>query len=187
MVKKLASISPEEKKMIEQNIEKTLRKSDLWIRSKTIGITISRHIEWDTFSIIKAAWSEGKSVCVPKSYPSNHQMIFHQIHSFSEVEEQHHGLLEPVLKNTEQVTKEQIDLLIVPGLLFDEYGFRIGFGGGYYDRFLIDFPNETISLLSRLQLIDKIPSAAYDVPVNYLVVENDIIKRKQESFDKDSK
>lgn len=177
MRKKLESLTTEEKKLIEQNITEELLSSNLWKQSKIIGITISRHVEWNTSKIIKEAWDQGKVICVPKSYPKEHKMIFYKINSFEQVEKQYHDLLEPIPNKSERINKKQIDLLIVPGLLFDRNGFRIGFGGGYYDRFLTDFPNETLSLLSQLQLVDKIPTDAYDIPVKYLVVENEIINQ----------
>lgn len=178
-MQELTMKSPEEKQLIEHRIINTLLSTELWKQSKIIGITISKQVEWDTQTIIKAAWNQGKSVCIPKSYPSKHEMIFYEINSFAQVEKQHHNLLEPIPRKTEEIKKSQIDLLIVPGLLFDKNGFRIGFGGGYYDRFLVDFPNDTLSLLSRSQLVNEIPSEIFDIPVNYLVVEDKIIKRKQ--------
>ena len=179
IMQELTMKSPEEKRLIEHQIINTLLSSALWEQSKIIGITISKQVEWDTKTIIKTAWKQGKSVCIPKSYPNKHEMIFYKINSFAQVEKQHHNLLEPIPSKTEKIKKSQIDLLIVPGLLFDKNGFRIGFGGGYYDRFLVDFPNDTLSLLSRSQLVNEIPSEIFDIPVNYLVVEDKIIKRKQ--------
>lgn len=176
MIQKLNSTSPDEKMEVEQKITQTLLNSKLWKESETIGITISQHIEWNTKPIIKEAWSQGKSVCVPKCYPSERDMVFYKINSYTQVENSYNGLLEPISTITEEIKKKQIDLLIVPGLLFDQDGFRIGFGGGYYDRFLKDFPNETLSLLSRSQLVKKIPTDPYDIPVKSLIVEDKWMK-----------
>lgn len=175
----LTTKSTEEKQLIEKDIYKTLFSTELWKISKVIGITISRHVEWDTQPIIQKAWKQGKLICIPKSNPNKHKMTFYKINSFAQVEKQHHSLFEPIPAETEAVKKNQIDLLIVPGLLFDKTGFRIGFGGGYYDRFLVDFPNETLSLLSQSQLLNKIPTERFDLPVNYLIVENELIKTGQ--------
>lgn len=176
VIQKLKAKSQEEKMRIEFNITKTLLNSKLWKQSQTIGITISQHVEWNTKRIINEAWNQGKSICVPKSYPKEHKMTFYKINTYNQVENQYHDLLEPIPEKSEEICKNKIDLLIVPGLLFDKAGFRIGFGGGYYDRFLIDFPNETLSLLSKLQFVDKIPTETYDIPVNYLIVEDELIK-----------
>lgn len=179
MIQELQAKSTKEKWEIEQKITETLLSTKLWKRSKIIGITISQHIEWDTKYIIKEAWTQGKTICIPKIYPNKHEMIFYKINSFAQVKKQHYDLVEPILGKVEAIQKKQIDLLIVPGLAFDKAGFRIGFGGGYYDRFLADFPNDTLSLLGHSQLINEIPSEHFDIPVKYLVVENEFIEREQ--------
>src|SRR5690625_5859264 len=121
-----------------------------------------------------------RETCVnPKTYPDERTLIFYKISSFEQIEKQHHGLQEPNPDKATAMQKSQIDLLIVPGLVFNKAGFRIGFGGGYYDRFLVDFPHETLSLLSQSQLINKIPVEHFDKPVEYLIVENKIMKREQ--------
>ena len=179
IVQELQAITSDEKQRIEQNIITTLFNTTLWKKSKVIGITISQHIEWDTKSIIREAWHQGKTVCIPKTDPSVHKLVFYKIDSFEQVEKQLHGLQEPISEETIAMEKSQIDLLVVPGLVFDKAGFRIGFGGGYYDRFLVDYPNETVSLLSQSQLVNEIPVEEFDKPVEYLIVENQIMKRDQ--------
>lgn len=176
IIRKLRAIPSNEKQQIERHIITTLLATEIWKKSNVIGITLSLDIEWDTKSIIKRAWSQGKTVCIPKTYPDEHKIVFYKITSFEQVKKQYYGLEEPVPEKTVALTKDQIDLLIVPGLVFNKGGFRIGFGGGYFDRFLADFPNETVSLLSQLQLVDKIPVENFDIPVENLIVENEIMK-----------
>lgn len=175
---KLKEQSKVSRKQIEQKIIHQLMCSELWHHAQTIGITISQTVEWNTIPIIEAAWDQGKKICVPKSNPINHQLDFYSIDSFEEVEVAYYDLLEPITDITMQMEKEAIDLMIVPGIVFDTYGFRIGFGGGYYDRFLADYPNETCSLLSEDQLMDKLPAQLHDIPINYLITERGIQKRK---------
>lgn len=170
--------SKEDRKKIEQHLINQLLQSKLWHKAKTVGITISQAIEWNTRPIIQEAWNQGKIVCVPKSYPTDRKLIFYKIDSFEQLETAAYGLLEPIVEKTKQLKKERIDLLIVPGMVFDKYGYRIGFGGGYYDRFLTDFPNETCSLLCKKQLIDRLPSESHDIPINYLITEIGVQKSK---------
>lgn len=167
-----------EKKRIERELTEQLIGSPLWNRANMIGITISQSLEWNTKIIIKTAWEQGKVICVPKTNPLNYKLVFYVINSFEDVENAYYGLLEPIIDQTIPVKKEEIDLMIVPGVVFDSFGFRIGFGGGYYDRFLTDFRNETCSLVSIQQLVEKLPNESHDVPVNYLVTEKGIQKRK---------
>lgn len=85
------------------------------------------------------------------------------------------GLDEPDVKKTTPVKKDAIDLLIVPGLVFTKKGYRVGFGGGYYDRYLTDFTQPTVSLVHTKQFVEDFPIEPFDIPVQYLVTEKGII------------
>ena len=86
------------------------------------------------------------------------------------------GISEPDTQKAKEIDKNQIDLLLVPGLIFTRDGYRIGFGGGYYDRFLTDFVQPTVSLASTKQLVDDFPVEPFDIPVNYLLTEEGFVK-----------
>lgn len=85
-------------------------------------------------------------------------------------------MFEPKEHETDAVSKEEIDLVIVPGLLYNRAGYRVGFGGGYYDRFLKDYRGYTISLAFSFQLIDHLPHEEYDIPVGKMITEKEIIR-----------
>lgn len=172
----LQQLSTEEKQLIEQNMFNILTKSHLWKNSETIGFTVSSAIEWDTTVLIKQAWEENKTIVVPKSISETKQLIFYKLTSYNQLIIGYANLLEPDPEMTEEISKEEIDLLIVPGIAFDKKGFRIGFGGGYYDRFLEDYNVLTASLVSHLQLIEQVPIDQYDIPVQYLITEHELIK-----------
>lgn len=171
----LKSQSETKRKQIEEELTEQLIHSTFWENAAVIGITMAQGFEWDTKSIIEIAWAQGKVVCVPKCSPQDKLLNFYKITSFNELEVVYYNLLEPIPEITENVLKEQIDLLMVPGLLFDREGFRVGFGGGYYDRFLADFPNTTVSLLCEEQLVSQLPKESFDIPVEYLITEKNII------------
>jgi 5-formyltetrahydrofolate cyclo-ligase len=173
-ITKLKSLSVIQKLEIEQRLRNRLFHSESWKKAKTIGITISQGFEWDTEPIIEKAWDEGKAVCVPKCF-ANKEMFFYRIHDFQQLEKGLYDIPEPNPEKATNVNKQEIDLLIVPGVVFGENGYRIGFGGGYYDRFLVDFPNETISMASHFQVINQIPINSFDIPVQYIVMEEDMI------------
>ena len=92
--------------------------------------------EVDTYQIIRKAWDEGKRIVTPKCLPKDRQMDFRVLDRFDQLESVYFGLLEPIESKTVRVDPEEIDLLIVPGMAFERRGFRMGVGGGYYDRFL---------------------------------------------------
>lgn len=176
MKTKLKKISPVKKSEIEHKLFDQLTSSDLWKNAHTIGLTISQSFEWNTKPIIEAAWKMGKVVVIPKCYPKDKTLKFYKFKSYEQLETVYYNLLEPKPIQTKQISKDLIDLLIVPGLLFDNKGYRIGFGGGYFDRFLIDFPNKSLSLFSEMQLVNELPTEGFDIPVQHLITEQGIVK-----------
>lgn len=145
-----------------------------WKYANTIAITISRPPEVDTYPIIHEAWRTGKTIVVPKCHKSTREMTFHIIHSFEELESVFFGLLEPIVSKTVVVDKGDIDLVIVPGLGYTTKGYRLGFGGGYYDRFLIDYKGKTLSLAFPEQIVPTLPIESHDIPVNKLITPGEV-------------
>lgn len=168
----LKNFSDEKRHAIEKRLREHLFTTDMWKAANTIGITVSQRFEWNTKPIIEVGWQQGKTMCVPKCIPQEKKLIFYRLDHFSQLEVVYSGLLEPKPEEATQIEKSHIDLLIVPGLLFDKKGFRVGFGGGYYDRFLTDFPNQTVSLMHSSQLVERVPSESFDIPVQQLITEN---------------
>jgi 5-formyltetrahydrofolate cyclo-ligase len=149
-----------------------------WKEAQVIGITISMLPEVDTYQIIKKSWELGKQVVIPKCSPKEKKLSFRTLTAFSQLESVFHGLLEPIEAETIEVGPDQIELLIVPGLAYTREGYRIGFGGGYYDRFLKDYHGSTISLAFNSQVIPHIPVEVHDVPVSTIITNNEVIEKK---------
>ncbi|SEQ18988.1 5-formyltetrahydrofolate cyclo-ligase [Virgibacillus subterraneus] len=168
----LKGFSEEERKNIEEKLTQNVVNSDFWKQSAVVGVTISNGFEWNTKPIIETAWNEGKSICVPKCRPKDRKLEFYKINTYEQLEVVYYNLLEPIPEKTEKIDKRMIELLIVPGLLFDGNGFRIGFGGGYYDRFLSDFPNKRISIASNEQIVEGLPAEPFDIPVDRIITES---------------
>jgi 5-formyltetrahydrofolate cyclo-ligase len=146
-----------------------------WQRANTIGVTISRGKEINTNPVIKRAWEEGKQVAVPKCLPKTKEMEFRVFSNYNQLEVVYYGLQEPKKTETTMVQPPEIDLLIVPGLIYDLKGYRIGFGGGYFDRYLVNYPNQTVALALELQLMEEIPVESFDIPVQKVVTEKRIL------------
>lgn len=172
MIEKLKLMNQQEKRAIEKKITAQLFATAIWKNASTIGLTVSQSFEWDTHSIMERAWKEQKNIVVPKCNTKKKQLTFYKINSRNDLEYGYAEIMEPHSAITEIIDKDAIELLIVPGLIFDELGFRIGFGGGYYDRFLVDFDNITMALASKKQLVQKLPVDEYDIPVQYIVTED---------------
>ncbi|WP_242694705.1 5-formyltetrahydrofolate cyclo-ligase [Pseudogracilibacillus auburnensis] len=172
MITQLKQLDPEVKNAVELRFFAHLISSSLWKNATVIGTTISQKMEWDTKRLIRQAWKEGKTIVIPKCNNKKKLLTFYKITSEKDLTIGYANIKEPRVDVTEKVDKESIDLLLVPGIVFDAYGFRIGFGGGYYDRFLRTFQQPTISLVSKMQLMDQIPTEEYDIPVQFIITED---------------
>jgi len=146
-----------------------------WKDAKMIGITISNRPEVDTYQIIRRAWREGKKVAVPKCFPKENIMKFFQLNTFLQLEKVFRDLYEPKLEASLFVSPENIDYLIVPGLAFTKEGYRLGFGGGYYDRYLPHFQGRTVSLAFDIQVVEQIPFEQHDLPVEKIITNKEVI------------
>lgn len=175
MQTKMAALSKEDRHQISQKLHQQLFKTKLWQEAEIIGLYLSFGHEWDTRAIVKKAWENGKKIAIPKTIPTKKEMKFYQIQDFNELEKGHFGIEEPIVEQTTQVPKNDIDLLIVPGLVFSKDGYRVGYGGGYYDRFLVDFIQPTLSLVWSGQLAEELPTNQFDIAVQYLLTENEIM------------
>lgn len=115
--------------------------------------------EVDTLDIIDTALRLNKVVLLPRCVPEERLMNWHRIHSLDDVEPGYCGILEPVDDMATQVDPLKAPstaLALVPALTVDQYGFRIGYGGGYYDRFLTTFPGVSMALTRQAQRVENL-------------------------------
>lgn len=180
MLTRLTELDKKQKYLIEQNIHQQLFKQPFWQQAKVVGITHSTRFEWNTEVIIEEAWSKGKTVALPKCDHINKSMQFIEIRNFRELKPGYGDILEPIAIDNDCSMNNMIDLLIVPGLVFDGHGYRIGFGGGFYDRYLSESNHQAInvSLAANFQLIEKLPIDSHDLPVDFIITEDKCIQVK---------
>ena len=160
------------------NIASRLYEDNDWKQAQVIGITISKSPEVDTYQIIRKAWELGKIVVVPKCDPKDKKLSFRIITDFSQLETVYYGLLEPIEEGTEPVSADVIELLIVPGLAYTREGYRLGFGGGYYDRYLLNYSGKTLSLAFAEQIVPQFHVENHDIPVLKIITNDEVIKIK---------
>ena len=119
-----------------------------------------------TTAILAQALRDGKRVAVPKVYGDTMRFIY--LDDLSKVETGYSGIPEPVEDGP--VAENENALVLMPGLAFDKNGNRMGYGGGFYDKFLAEEPNlPTVALCYGFQMVDTIPSEEYDIPVDYVL------------------
>ena len=116
-----------------------------------------------TVPILEQALRDGKKVAVPKVFGDTMRFIY--MEDLSRVSEGYAGIPEPV--DDGPVADAKDALVLMPGLAFDRKGNRMGYGGGFYDKFLAEEPDHpTVALCYAFQMVDAIPCEDYDIPVN---------------------
>lgn len=144
-----------------------LKKVPEFIKAKTVFCYVSAKGEVDTLTLLSELLTE-KEVVVPCCTDKNGNMISVKINSLQDLKEGFFGILEP--KNPIEFPKEQIDFAIVPGVAFDKNGYRIGYGKGYYDRFLKDINPFKLGVCAKKFYFDTIPHDEYDVKMDDVLV-----------------
>ena len=148
----LLSLSTEKRNYQEELILDYLRQLPEWTEAKIIALTKSMSIEFSLGKVVKLARNMNKKIVVPVTLP-NRQMKFAFWDEKTQFQKNSFGVEEPI--QPIWVDKEQIDLVIVPGLAYSKKGERLGFGGGYYDRFIEQQNFSTISLAYQEQVYEE--------------------------------
>ncbi|WP_165980656.1 5-formyltetrahydrofolate cyclo-ligase [Macrococcus carouselicus] len=169
--KVLEVLKQKDKYQEEVQLMQTLFDLPEWQNADSIGVTLSMPHEVSTEEIIKFALVQGKKVYVPNCHYQNKTMDFVRFTSPNDLYEDEKGIL--AVRNPEEINN-QMDLLLVPGLGFNTEGYRVGYGGGYYDRFLSSFEGATVSLILEEQLME-IPVADFDQPVHKIITDKRVI------------
>lgn len=139
-----------------------------------VACYVSMDNEVDTHGVIASALKMGKQVCVPVTQKKG-VMHFQEILGLDELRPVRFGLLEPVYQAEKVVGADDLDLVIVPGIAFDWQGNRLGFGGGFYDRFLAPCLATRVGLAYAFQMVDAVPIENHDVQMDVLVTEDEVI------------
>lgn len=169
MKKQLITFDKSLYQMYSKQIERRFLAEENVLRASVIGITISNYPEVDTEEIIKSLWKLGKTVVVPKCTIKDRTMTFYKIESFDVLETVYMHLKEPNPLISTAVSQNDIDLLVVPGIVYDFTGYRIGYGGGYYDRYLSGYTGHTVSLAFDFQVCSLVEREYYDLPVDQII------------------
>jgi 5-formyltetrahydrofolate cyclo-ligase len=126
--------------------------------------------------MIQESLRKGKTVVVPKTDIKEKKLNLSTITCWDDLECGAYTIFEPKSERVKEVFLDSIDLLILPGVVFDEKGNRIGHGMGYYDRLLQNkFHGHVVGLAFELQMVDSIPAEKHDVRVKRIITEERII------------
>lgn len=166
------NLDKDEKQRYDKIIFEKLRKRREYINSKNIFIYLGYGSEIDTISLVKDMFLDDKNVCIPKTNIEDRTMEAVIIRDLDNLEEDKYGILEPK-SNYDVIDKKDIELVIMPGVAFDNGGGRLGYGGGYYDKFLMDCSEDKykIALAYDFQVIESVPKEDHDILVDCIITE----------------
>ena len=140
--------------------------SSAYRNAKTIYGYLPYNQEVRTVPMLERALREGKQVAVPKVYGDTMKFIL--LEDLSQVEKGYAGIPEPVADGP--VANDLTALVLMPGLAFDKAGHRIGYGGGFYDKFLASEPGHpTLALCYEFQMLEHLNTEEFDIPVDQVL------------------
>lgn len=175
MIETLQSFSKEEKLEKEQKIHQKLLNFIEENDVNSVGLVLSMPHEMDTWPIIERLKENGVKLYAPKSDYVTKGMNFYEVKEREDLLTDDKGILIP--DDTNELNNSP-ELLIVPGVIFNEKGYRTGYGGGFYDRFLKDFNGLKISALFDEQFGEVIVES-HDMPVDLLITPTKTINAKE--------
>lgn len=172
MLHKRSELNSASKKKLDDLIYEKLISDKRISDARVIFIYVSYRDEVDTINFINYCLSKQKNVCVPKIISLKEGMKAVKIFTLNDLKPNKMGILEP--KNIEySVSPEELEMILLPGLAFDNEGGRLGYGGGFYDKFLSDVPEKVIKLGLgySFQVLDKVPMEQYDKPIDGIITD----------------
>ena len=138
------------------------RQTDAYRNAKTIYGYLPYNQEVRTVAMLEQAIRDGKRVAVPKCYGDEMKFIF--MEDLSLVEKGYANIPEPIADGP--IADDETALVLMPGLAFDPQGHRIGYGGGFYDKFLAKEMHPTLALCYDFQMLDHLETEQFDIPVD---------------------
>ena len=166
VLQEMKAIPRKQKQAIDQALTEGLLQHPFYQEANTIATYLSFPHEFQTQELIEQALKDGKKVLIPKTYPKGRMEFV--VYNPQQLAKTSFGLLEPQ-GDLEVVEPSQIDLIHVPGLAFTTEGYRIGYGGGYYDRYLEHFAGHTMSTIYPCQ-VQEFNFENHDIPVQEVLI-----------------
>ncbi len=140
-------------------------------RAKTVFLYFAKGSEVDLSPLAKLSLDMGKCVAYPLCHGEG-RMTFHKISSLDELREGAFGIMEPPVDAP--LCNDSDGICFVPALAYDREGYRLGWGGGYYDRYLSAFVGTTVGVAYSVSVIDKLPRGKHDIKTDYIITESKV-------------
>ena len=178
LLNKRSSLSFETRRKKDMLLCNTLAESEAFLSCDTLLAYSPIKDEIDVLPLVEKAFSMGKRVAFPKCEKGG-DMNFYYVNSLSELSLGAYNIKEPQ-ENSELFYGRENTLCILPALAFDKSGYRLGYGGGYYDRFLARFNLTGVGLVYDEFLFDNLPKNEYDKKSDILITEGGVILLENE-------
>ncbi|SFJ72903.1 5-formyltetrahydrofolate cyclo-ligase [Thermoflavimicrobium dichotomicum] len=175
MILRRKLLSPSYMAESSQRISKNLTQASFYIHADMILFYMAFRNEVNVGLAMEEAWKTGKKVVLPRVNPKERTMSCYQVESFAELKPGSYGILEPPADPEKEVHPAELSLVVVPGVAFDHQGYRLGYGGGYYDRFFSQYPScLRVGVAYPEQIVETVYPESHDQPLNYLVTSQGI-------------
>ncbi len=168
------NIKGEEKRMLDTAICEIFLSTEVYKRAETVFMYATLGSEIDVTTIAEQALIDGKKVAFPISNTEDFSLTFRVVSSLNELQKGAYSICEPPHKNP-IVCSDEGTVCLVPALGFNPMRYRIGYGKGYYDRFLKDFCGISVGLVYKRLISDKIIIGKYDLPCDILICEEGVV------------
>ena len=171
------AVSPPQRRREDNAILQVLTATDAFHDCETLLTYVSAGAEVDTTRLIEYALSQGKTVAVPRCGSEPGRMSFYVINAVRELVRGKFGLPEPPA-GARLLDKAQNALCVVPALAYDADGYRLGRGGGYYDRFLAGFTGCTVGLCRVCCISNEaLPRGEHDIKVGHVITQKGVLRK----------
>ena len=167
------SLSQDFINITSKQIQDNLRKVSFFRNAKSVGCYYSIGSEVRTQDILQEILSSGKELSLPKVVKND--LVFKKITNLSELERGNFSIMEP--KESCPAVKK-IDVIIVPAIALTRDGYRLGYGFGYYDRYLSGKKSKIIALTYSKQIVRSFPTSERDVIIDCIVTEDEVMMSK---------
>lgn len=170
------SLPAAEKQRMDEAIADRLQAMPEYRDCRVLLIYVSTPIEVDTRALITRALEDGKTIAVPRCINNTREMDFYTIKSLADLESGSFGVDEPNPERAEKLTALESGLCIVPALAFDKLGYRLGYGKGYYDRFLCRFGGTVMGICYDACITDALPHGRFDRSAEAVITQTSVIR-----------
>lgn len=177
LTERIASLDPSEKRIAGESLARRVRGLPEMEEATAIFTCLSFGAEIDTWELVESLLEEGRRIYVPRAESGNDRIHVHPYPC--RLETLSFGLRQPRSDAPElapEAVDEILDVVLVLGLGFDRRGFRLGYGRGYFDRFLAGRPFPAIGLAHRCQLVERLPAEPHDVPMTVVVTDREVLR-----------